>query len=64
MDTDRAPACPNEGFAMVSTIVGWRCPICGLASLPLQRADPRAAVAARPFPGPLVGDAGRAPRGA
>ena len=55
MDTSRAPTCPNEGFVMVSTIVGWRCPICGLASLPVPHVDRSAAVAARPFAGPLAG---------
>ena len=28
------PRCPADGMRMSSTIVGWRCPICGLAVLP------------------------------
>jgi rubrerythrin len=23
------PRCPDDGFPMSATIVGWRCPICG-----------------------------------
>jgi hypothetical protein len=66
VDTNRAPICPNEGFPMVSTIVGWRCPICGLACLPVPRVDRSAAVVARPFAGHLAGRPGGArstPRG-
>jgi hypothetical protein len=29
-----APRCPGDGMRMTSTIVGWRCPICGIAVLP------------------------------
>jgi hypothetical protein len=28
------PVCPGDGMRMTATIVGWRCPICGLARLP------------------------------
>jgi hypothetical protein len=28
------PVCPGDGMRMSATIVGWRCPICGLARLP------------------------------
>jgi hypothetical protein len=28
------PLCPADGMRMTATIVGWRCPICGLARLP------------------------------
>jgi tRNA(Ile2) C34 agmatinyltransferase TiaS len=28
------PLCPTDGMRMNATIVGWRCPICGLARLP------------------------------
>jgi hypothetical protein len=28
------PLCPADGMRMSATIVGWRCPICGLARLP------------------------------
>jgi tRNA(Ile2) C34 agmatinyltransferase TiaS len=28
------PRCPADGMRMSSTIVGWRCPICGLVRLP------------------------------
>lgn len=28
------PVCPADGMRMTATIVGWRCPICGVARLP------------------------------
>jgi hypothetical protein len=31
----QAPECPSDGLRMNATIVGWRCPICGLAALPI-----------------------------
>jgi hypothetical protein len=33
---------------MNATIVGWRCPICGMAALPLDRDDVGRAKAAHP----------------
>jgi hypothetical protein len=27
------PVCPADGMRMTATIVGWRCPICGIARL-------------------------------
>lgn len=28
------PHCPADGLRMIATMVGWRCPLCGLARLP------------------------------
>ena len=34
-----APRCPTEQMAMVATVAGWRCPVCGLAALPNRVPD-------------------------
>lgn len=47
-DLELIPACPADGFSMTATIVGWRCPICGLASLPAARVTTDEAKAAHP----------------
>jgi predicted RNA-binding Zn-ribbon protein involved in translation (DUF1610 family) len=44
----QAPDCPSDGFRMTATIVGWRCPICGIASLPIRRDLMSRAKAAHP----------------
>ena len=44
----QAPDCPSDGFRMTATIVGWRCPICGIASLPVRRDSVSRAKAAHP----------------
>jgi hypothetical protein len=34
-EADGVPRCSGDGMRMAQTIVGWRCPFCGAAVLPV-----------------------------